>query len=884
MAVLLRKVFDPYLGEYLPFGVLLLAVALVAWRGGLGPALVTVIAGYLATAFLFMPPRNSFAITGFMGWANTLVYFAISGGLVWTAMAQRAAQRHAQESQEQLSAMLQNTGAVVFFMSCDGHILHVNRRCEELLHLKNEEVRGKSMYEVVPRETAAVYDANNQRVVADRVALEFEEAVPLPDGLHIYKSNKSPVFDATGKVRGIVGVSTDITEQKRADEALQQSERRYRRLFETMTEGLAFHELICDPEGKPSDIRYLQVNPGFELQTGMKAADVVGHTVLELFPQAERGWFERCVQVALTGESAHFEAWFGSLGRCFEVRAFQTRPGRFAAMFFDITERKRTEVELQFKACALAQISEAVTAFDMNGRLTYWNPAARQMYGYTEQEAMGRTPEDLFQYQWLGGQNLPMALDALTKQGFWRSENIHTGKSGEALLVESSTSLLRNDRGETTSYLSVLRNITERRRTEQAITRHGQRLELLSQTAAHLLLGDDPPAVIETIFQKLQEQVQVDIYFNFLVNESGDALGLHSFAGVSNEVAQDISHLEFGQAICGTAAAQRRPLVCNHIQQSEEPSVQLVKGLGVRAYACHPLLVDGRLLGTLSVGSRTKDEFLQEELELFQTLSRYIALALDRWRLLTEATQRAEELERRVAERTARLEESLSSLKGVLYHVAHDLRAPLRAMHSFTQLLVENYAHNLDATGEQYTQIISGASKKMDVLIGDLLNVGQLGHRPVSWMTVDLTALVGSVVAALDGKRDGQPAEIQVAQPLPKVWGDPQIIEQVLVNLLSNSLKFVAPNTAPRIRLWAETCGQTVRLNLQDNGIGISPEYQERIFGVFERLHTDAYPGTGIGLAIVKKGMERLQGRVGVESKPGVGSRFWLELQRAAYE
>jgi PAS domain S-box-containing protein len=768
VASILRMVLDPALGNYLPFGVLLLAVAFMAWWGGSGPALVTVITGYLATTYFFMPPRHSFAISGLSGWINILVYFAISGGLVWAAATRRAAQRRGQESGQiavQLLSELQTLYDQAPIGLCFTDVNH--------------------SYVKINKQLAAV----NDRPVAEHLGHTVGEIAP-----------------------ELAGTLQPLLQQV--------------------------------------------------IASGDSINQIELHCKLPRDSRSERYW----------------------LGSSHPVKDVQGTILGVNTTMLEITERKRTEAALQFKACALAQISEAVAAFDMNGRLTYWNPAARQMYGYTEQEAMGRTAEELFQYQWLGGQNLRMAMAALIKTGFWRSENIHKRKCGAEFLVESSTSLLRDERGEITSYLSVLRDITERRRTEEAIARHGQRLELLSQTAAHLLLGDDPPAVIETIFQKLREQVQVDVYFNCLVKEDGAALWLHSFAGVSEEVAHDISHLEFGQAVCGLVAATRQPLIRNHIQQSEEPMVQLVKGYGVRAYACHPLLVDGRLLGTLSVGSRSKDEFLEEELELFQILSRYIALALDRWRLLREATHRAEELERRVAERTARLQESLSSLEGVLYHVAHDLRAPLRSMHSFTELLLEDYAPNLDATGEQYAQIISESSKKMDVLIGDLLNFGRLGHRPVCLTAVDLTALVGCVVAGLDGRQDGQKPEIRVDKPLPKVWGDPQIIEQILLNLLGNSLKFVAPNTTPRIRLWAETCDQTVRLNLQDNGIGVAPEYQERIFGVFERLHTDAYPGTGIGLAIVKKGMERLQGRVGIESRLGAGSRFWLEFRRAAYE
>jgi PAS domain S-box-containing protein len=243
------------------------------------------------------------------------------------------------------------------------------------------------------------------------------------------------------------------------------------------------------------------------------------------------------------------------------------------------------------------------------------------------------------------------------------------------------------------------------------------------------------------------------------------------------------------------------------------------------------------------------------------------------------------ELEQRVRERTRSLEQSIKSLEGLLYHVAHDLRAPLRSMHSFTELLLEDYAHGLDATGEKYAQIISEASAKMDFLIRDLLSFGRLGHQNVSWTYIDLTALLERVLAGLRREGPGAVAEIHLEGPLPKVWGDPHILEQVLVNLISNGFKFISRGTIPRLRIWAEAGPEsTVRLHIRDNGIGIAPEYHERIFRVFERLHSieSDYPGTGIGLAIVKKGMERLEGHVGVESNLGEGSCFWLELKAHA--
>lgn len=265
----------------------------------------------------------------------------------------------------------------------------------------------------------------------------------------------------------------------------------------------------------------------------------------------------------------------------------------------------------------------------------------------------------------------------------------------------------------------------------------------------------------------------------------------------------------------------------------------------------------------------------------------------------------ATELEHRVAERTANLAQSLQSLEGVLYHVAHDLRAPLRGMASFTTILLEEYGPRLDDRGRDYAQRISNAAQRMDRLVQDLLAYGRLGHAAVPVSKVNLEAEVRAVVDRFSEEIETCGAAVEVSAPLPAVQANAAVLNQILSNLLSNALKFVHPEARPRVRIYGEETtsrreslksngvpsldvqlsaldGKFVRLWIEDNGIGISPEYHERIFRIFERLHSAAaYPGTGIGLAIARKGVERMGGRVGVESTDGKGCRFWLELPAA---
>jgi PAS domain S-box-containing protein len=239
----------------------------------------------------------------------------------------------------------------------------------------------------------------------------------------------------------------------------------------------------------------------------------------------------------------------------------------------------------------------------------------------------------------------------------------------------------------------------------------------------------------------------------------------------------------------------------------------------------------------------------------------------------------ARDLEQRVVERTARLEESVRSLEGVLYHVAHDLRAPLRAMEGFTQILLESHSNVFDEADRNCAWQIVSAANRMDQLIRDLLVYGRLTHMEVPCRKINLEAQIDRALVKLENDSKLRRAEIYVERPVPQIWANPEVVDQILTNILSNALKFVSPNTTPRIHIRAEESEGKVRLWIQDNGIGIDETYQDQIFRVFERLEVgEGYLGTGIGLAIVRKGVERMRGTAGVESKPGKGSRFWVEL------
>lgn len=252
----------------------------------------------------------------------------------------------------------------------------------------------------------------------------------------------------------------------------------------------------------------------------------------------------------------------------------------------------------------------------------------------------------------------------------------------------------------------------------------------------------------------------------------------------------------------------------------------------------------------------------------------------------------AAKLEQMIAERTAQLQASLGELEVFAYSLAHDLRAPVRAIHAFTQLALEEGPGAVSPPAAALLQRVLAAAARMDSLIQDVLSLSQVIRRPITVAPIDLDALVRGLL----GERpelSAPLAEVEVASPLLRVIAHEALLSQCLTNLLGNAVKFVRRGEVPRVRIRTElVCGpagaegqapaRRIRIWVEDHGIGIAPGQREKIFEIFQRLNPRSeYEGTGIGLTIVRKAVERMGGQVGVESAPDHGSWFWLDLPAA---
>ena len=449
--------------------------------------------------------------------------------------------------------------------------------------------------------------------------------------------------------------------------------------------------------------------------------------------------------------------------------------------------------------------------------------------------------------------------------------------------------------------LAVAQEQTEALRdSEAALRRSAQRLASLHLIGRSILEAHSSEALIRAALSRMRQLVPYQqafvVLFNFQTRTAQIVAASENGDFRQEGTTMPIEDFELDVAL------QQEILYVEDIAAVEScsPALSRLLSAGAGSYLTIPLVVEENLIGELNLVATQKAAFAPEDQEIAKEVADQLAIPMQQSNLREELQRYTSELEQRVAQRTAALEETNSELEAFSYSVSHDLRAPLRTMQGFTQALLEDYGSQLDSIGQDYARYIVESAVQMDTLISELLTYSRLSRVEIQIQPIDLSVVVAVVLRQLDVELQQRQAQVTVEEPLPQVMAHRTTLAQILTNLLTNAFKFVAPGVQPRIRVWAEEReeedaktprhaqegnspqGKWVRLWVEDNGIGIAAEHQERIFRVFERLHgVETYPGTGIGLALVRKGIERMGGRVGVDSQLNQGSRFWIELVKS---
>jgi PAS domain S-box-containing protein len=435
-------------------------------------------------------------------------------------------------------------------------------------------------------------------------------------------------------------------------------------------------------------------------------------------------------------------------------------------------------------------------------------------------------------------------------------------------------------------FVAVFDVITERKRTAEALQLSESRFKLLSETSSRLLASENPQAIVEELCRQVMQHLDCHVFFNFMVDDMMGKLHLNACAGIPEEEARKIEWLDYGVAVCGCAARDGKRIVAEDIFNTPDIRTELVKSYGIQAYACHPLEVQGKIIGTLSFGTKTSTRFPAEDLALMKTVADQVATAMEKLSLIDELRNSRDALELRVRERTAelnsymaKLERSNQALQDFASIAAHDMREPLRKVMSFGNMLSQKYKDSLAQTGNDYLNRMLHATERMQSLLTGLLDYSRVATAAEPFKEVDLSGLIGEVISDLEVRIVKTGGEVHVGD-LPLISADPTQMRQLFQNLIGNALKFHKPGEKPmvNVRLASHTDSGS-RIVVEDNGIGFDEQHLDKIFAPFQRLHgRSEYEGAGMGLAICKKIVERHGGSITATSKPGAGSTFIIEL------
>ncbi len=532
----------------------------------------------------------------------------------------------------------------------------------------------------------------------------------------------------------------------------------------------------------------------------------------------------------------------------------------------------RTQEEKYAKAFRSSPYAITLTR-PSDGLMLEVNDGFVKITGYPAGEAVGKTTRDL--KLWASEEDRAAVVDELSRaHRVGEREFLFRKRSGELLTGLFSAEIITI--GDQPWILSSINDITERKRAEEALRRHAERLRILHDVDQAVLQAVDPPdAIARTALEHLRgllscQSARIDIFD--LETREVQASPAGAGAETVARTGADLELLRHGN-----------PEIVEDVSRTGSPpaSARALPGEGVRAFVNAPLLTERGLIGVLTIGWEDPRAISREETDVAAEVAAEIAIAIEQSRLRLEARRSAADLEQRVTERTAQLEGANKELEAFAYSVSHDLRSPLRAIDGYTRILLEDHGSCLNAEGKRVCTVISESARDMGRLIDDLLSFSRLARAAVQPSSVDMEALAEATFMELVPATDRERILFRRG-PLPAATGDPGMLRQVWMNLLSNAIKFSSRRERPVIEAYSNSRQGDVVYSIRDNGAGFDMHYVDKLFGVFQRLHSQKeFEGTGVGLAIVQRIVHRHGGRVWAEGETDGGATFHFTIGKA---
>lgn len=726
-------------------------------------------------------------------------------------------------------------------LSTEWKYLYLNKAAEVHNRRPNEELVGRVYMSMWPGIEETEVFGLIKKCMEERISQHLENEFIFPDGSKGWfdiRINRIP--------EGIFILSIDITDRKNAESAriqvensLKTSEELYRNLFENMLNGFAYCRMIYE-NGNPVDFIYLNVNEAFGNLTGLK--NVTGKKVSEVIPgimETDPGLISTYSKVALTGEPEVFEVYVEAMKMWFSISVYSPKKEYFVAVFDMISERKKIESALlesedKFKyVFDHSPIGKSITL--PSGEINV-NKAFCQMFGYSAEELSVLKWQDITHpddYE-INQKSVNSLLEGRSSSERFIKRYIH--KNGSVIWTDVSTSLRRDSKGNPLYFMTTVNDITELKHAEDTLRIEEKRLR----------------NIIESLPQ-LFWTCRYDGPCDYLSTQWIDYTGI-----------PESEQLGYGW------------LEQLHPDDQERTIAEWNK----KVKSCEIFDIEFRI--------RRKDG----EYHWFQTRAvplRNTENNITKWlgaNTDIDSIRKAEaqlinynkDLEQSVIKRTEQLEMANKELEAFSYSVSHDLRSPLRSVHGFSNILMQDYGKELDDEGRRICGIISSSAVQMSQLIDDLLNFSRIGRTSMNPTQLDMGSIAASVISELKT----MPENNKVKFTLPKLlnaWGDSNLMKHVWKNLLANAVKYSSKAEIPKIIIKSCREGDTIIYSVRDNGVGFDMGYVDKLFGVFQRLHSEAeFEGNGVGLAIVQRIVMKHGGRVWAEGKVGKGAVFHFTL------
>ncbi len=546
----------------------------------------------------------------------------------------------------------------------------------------------------------------------------------------------------------------------------------------------------------------------------------------------------------------------------------------------DRAERRATREKLDAKTRELEQLfsnlRDVFFSVDVTGRrLIQVSPASRAVLGYA--------PEQLLADPHLWP---PLLLRIEDREADWEAlaarpdgdslqRDYEVQRADGALVhLRSSVSVARDPDSGQVRADGFLVDRTLEHRARSALAQRNEELAALYRVAELTLASDSLEEAAAPILEAVARAMDVPVVLLERLDHARDRLVIAAAHGADFG---DGAPLEVAvhQTPTGSAVQTGRPVVVHDVANRRESIHKALLALDPHVWASFPLATSGAVSGALTAVDTEPRQEEERWLRLGASLATILAQFLERLEA-EEALRDSESRYRRLAQQFQQANQELESFA---YSVSHDLRAPLRTMQGFAHAMLQNHGESLSEEARDYTRRIIHSGRQAERLIVDLLAYSRLSFEKMELRPVDLGTVVDHALQQVDADIRAKGAAVHVPKRLPTVLGSQTALVQVLANLLSNALKFVPDDRTPEVRMHTEDFEDRIRIHVEDNGIGIPEGQEERIFRVFERLAEGGdHPGTGIGLAIVRRGMQRILGACGVNRLPTGGSDFWVEV------